>query len=207
MAVRSRIDPIDRDIALMLAEELSPEAQSQSLARYAKGQFEEALETNTRALGRAPNYEQFVDGSLSAPLEQVKPEGVIVFEFSLVTDAIEWIQEQLLKHSPILSGRFRKSHILFADGAEVQFGADVPDADEYVFVNTQPYSRKIEQGSSKQAPDGVYEAVAVLASHKFGNLVKVRFTYREIVALGGARATLRKEKRKAQQPTILITRR
>jgi hypothetical protein len=47
-----------------------------------------------------------------------------------------------------------------------------------VFINTQPYARKLEKGASSQAPDGVYQSVAVLASRRFGNIAKVRFGYR-----------------------------
>jgi len=64
-----------------------------------------------------------------------------------------------------------------------------PPAQEYVFVNTTPYARKIEGNkgrppSSPQAPDGVYQAVATLA-RKFSNVAKVTFSYRTVA--GGER--------------------
>lgn len=180
--VRTKVDPIDRDIGLILSEELSPAAQSAALARYAEEQFEEAQDINTKALGSPPEHQQFVDGSPGAALERVKPDGVIVFEFELVTDVIEFIEEQLIKFSPRKSGRYSKSHVLFADEMEVQFGADVPEASVYTFVNAQPYSRKIDRGLSKQAPNGVYLAVAALATQRFGNIAKVEFSFRAIAA-------------------------
>ncbi|QDM32093.1 hypothetical protein FNL55_12675 [Tardiphaga sp. vice352] len=177
MAVRTRVQPIDRDISLMLAEDLSPQAQSAALARFANEQLREAQEINTRSLGRLPSHDTYVDGRPGAAPESVKPSGTIIFEFELVGDVIEWIQTMLIQHSPRLSGRYSKSHVLFADGAEVQFGALVPESRSYTFVNTQPYARKIERGLSAQAKSGVYEVVAVMASRRFGNVAKVRFAF------------------------------
>jgi hypothetical protein len=62
-------------------------------------------------------------------------------------------------------------------------------AQQYVFVNTDPYARKIEgtkqkPPSSPQAPDGVYQAVATLA-RKFSNLAKITFSYQTVA--GGER--------------------
>jgi hypothetical protein len=177
MAVRTRVQPIDRDISLMIAEDLSPQAQSAVLASYARQQLTEAQDINSRALGRLPRHETFVDGRRGASADSVKPSGVIVFEFALVEDVIEWIELMLIQHSPERTGRYSKSHVLFADNVEVQFGATVPEAREYIFVNTQPYARKIERGLSAQARSGVYEVVSVLASRRFGNVARIRFSF------------------------------
>ena len=53
-------------------------------------------------------------------------------------------------------------------------------AEEYVFINTQPYARKIEGTGGRrmapQAPDGVYQAVATLAQRRFGNIARITFS-------------------------------
>ena len=46
-----------------------------------------------------------------------------------------------------------------------------------VYLNIQPYARKIERGESPQFPDGVYQAVAAIASRRFSNLAKITFTF------------------------------
>jgi hypothetical protein len=62
-------------------------------------------------------------------------------------------------------------------------------AEEYTFINTVPYARKIERGSSRQAPDGVYQAVANLARRKFTKLAKITFSYRTVLGgTGGAKS-------------------
>jgi hypothetical protein len=180
MAVRTRITPINRNIELIMQRSLSPQAQSVRLASYARARLAEAQEINRQALGRVPPHETFVDRRQGAPLESVKPDGLIVFDFELLDDLFAWIGEQLVIHAPVLTGEYQRSFVFFADGVEVDPGAQVPPAQEYVFLNTQPYARKIERGLSDQAPDGVFQAVATLAKERFGNMASIRFSYRAL---------------------------
>lgn len=185
MAITTKIQPIDREINLILSQTLSPQARSKMLAAYAGEQIQIAKDINTRSMGREPRYKVAVDGAVGAPLGSVKPNGVIFAKFELVTDALAWIGEQLVLHSPVLTGRYQDSHVLFLDG--VQFDPEnklIPPFSEAVFLNIQPYSRKLERGLSPQAPDGVYQAVATLARSRFGNSVRVDFSYR--TAVGGS---------------------
>lgn len=183
MAISIKIDPIAKDFDLFFANGMTNAAKSQRLAAFAREQLTIAQRVNRQAIGRLPTHETFVDGRPGASEDSVQPEGTIIYEFELVNDVIEWIQEQLLRHSPERSGRFKRSHLLFADGNEVQFGAVVPAAKTYVFVNIQPYARKIERGLSPQAPEGVFEVVALLAQRRFGNIATVRFAFESL--LGG----------------------
>lgn len=182
MTVRTRIDPINRDIELLLRDDLSPAAQSRALADFASGELKKAQDTNRAALGSVPSHETYVDGRRSADLQKVRPGGVIVFDFNLLGELFAWIDFMLITHSPVKSGRYRRSHILLADGVEIEQDGPLPDASEFVYLNVQPYARKIERGLSKQAPDGVYEVVSVLAKRRFGNLAKIHFTYRRLAA-------------------------
>lgn len=184
MALSTRVQPISRDLELLFAQDLSPQARSQQLAAFAGETIEDAKEANRRVLGVVPPYTVTVDGREGAPLASVKPDGVVRAEFELVNEALAWISTQLQMHSPVLSGRYSKSHELFADGVDTENPNNAPPASEYVFLNIQPYARKIERGLSSQAPDGVYQAVATLAQRRFGNLAKITFSYR--TAIGGA---------------------
>lgn len=209
MVVRTRVEPINRDIDLMLNEALSPAAQSAAFAEFAGEQIEDAKQTNRSILGRMPGYTVSVDGQAGAPLTSVKPDGVIVTEFELFNDVLAWIADQLEQHSPVGSGRdphpglYRKSHTLFADGQEVPVGNVVSPADEYVFINMEPYARKIELGSSSQAPDGVYQVIAILGQRRFGNVAKISFGYRTAIsgAFVGGRAGNKSENR---NPAIIV---
>lgn len=184
MALRTRVEPISRDLELLFAQDLSPAVRSKQLAAFAGEVIDEAKETNRRVLGVVPPHTITVDGREGAPLASVRPDGIVRAEFELVNEALAWINTQLQMHSPVLSGRYAKSHELFADGVDTENPNAAPPAQEYVFLNIQPYARKIERGQSSQAPDGVYQAVATLARRRFGNIAKIDFSYR--TAIGGA---------------------
>jgi len=219
MAIRTRIEPIDRSVVLAIRQGEDPRERSRKLAMYAQKHLEEAQEQNRLALGFVPPHETYVDGRRGAPMESVKPDGVIVSEFEVMADMFGYIDLLLITHSPVKSGRYRRSHLLLADGVEIDPSSpQLPDADEYVYINAQPYSRKIERGLSSQAPEGVYEAVAALAAKRFGNLARIRFSFRSL--LGGAvgdwasKTKMPTKSRKGakrrdwltRQPAIVITR-
>jgi len=180
MALATRVQPIVRDLELLQKEDLGPKAQSAMLAAFAAEAIEEAKQQNKQVLGVVPPYDVYVDGREGAPLASVKPDGVIRNEFELVNEALVWISTQLQMHSPVLTGRYAKSHELFADGVDTENPNAAPPAEEYVFINVQPYARKIERGRSSQAPDGVYQAVATLAQRRFGNVARITFSYRTV---------------------------
>ncbi|HEV7284302.1 MAG TPA: hypothetical protein VGN75_05555 [Kaistia sp.] len=177
MVISTRIDSIEREIAVMLDETLSPEARSLELAAFARQQLAEAQRINQQGLGVVPPHDTFVDGKAGAAIEAVRPDGVVVFEFEMLQDIFEQIGAMLLQASPVRTGRFARSFLFLADGAVVDPGADVPPASEYVFVNSVPYARKIEQGLSSMAPDGVFQAVAAIASRRFSNLASITFSH------------------------------
>jgi hypothetical protein len=183
MAIRTRFEPIDRDIAAIIARDLSPEAESKALASFARERLAEADAQNAKAFGFPPPHETYVDGRKGAPLESVRPRGTILFEFELLVDLFEWIEAQLILNSPVRTGRFARSFVFFIDGVEAD-PKRVPRSgfNEAVFLNTTEYARKIERGLSKQSPDGVFEAVATLAKRRFGNIAKVRFSYRSPIS-------------------------
>jgi hypothetical protein len=217
MRIQTKIEPIDRDIDLIFAKDLSPQARSTELAEFAKEALAEAVQQNERALGHIPPHETFVDGSPGRSVDTVAPDGTIVFEFELLTDLFAWVHDQLVTHSPVRSGRYSKSHLFYADDTEIDITGQIPQASEYVFVNVQPYARKIERGESPSAPEGVYEAVATLARQRFGNVARIRFEYR--VPVGGTALEAwagrtrqsrrigkqRSSERNRRQPAIVIT--
>lgn len=187
MAVAIKLEPIDKEIEAIYATHMSPQARSKLLGDFALEELGKARAKNAAALGRAPDYTQVVDGKVDAPVHSVKPTGYISFEFELLDPLFTWIGEMLVKHSPIGKGTDRRpghpglymsSHVFMADGLIVNPGDEPPPADEYVYMNTQPYARKIERGLSDQTPEGVYQVVAQLARRRFGNLMHIEFNYR-----------------------------
>lgn len=180
MAITTRIEPIAKDIELMLAD-IKGAGAGQALAQFAREEIEAAKETNRSVLGRVPPFKIVVDGNKGASLDSVKGDGVIFVEFELIGDLLTFISDMLHQFSPTKTGTYKRSHIILADGQQVEATAgQVPIAQEYVFINSVPYARKIERGSSSQAPNGVYEAVSLLARRRFGNIASVVYAFRSI---------------------------
>jgi hypothetical protein len=228
MALRIKLKPLNVNYDLLLSKMLSPQAQSKALAQFARKTIEDGKAHNAKVLGRVPPYTVSVDGRLGAPLESVKPNGVVFVEYELVFEAIEWIRDMLEQFSPVGSppkdrhpGLYKRSHVLVADNVVVADDAIPPAASKLVFVNIQPYARRIERGWSPQKPDGVYAAVADLASKKFSNVAKIRFGYETPLfgaidewAASPAGAAWGRRKRKGakgtsewlrRQPAIIVT--
>ncbi len=106
MALSVRIQPIRRDIELMIASTLSPAARSAAFAKFARSTLAEVKASNTRILGREPPYNTYVDGVEGASEDQVKPEGRIIYEFELFSEVLAATLAALEEHSPRRSGRF-----------------------------------------------------------------------------------------------------
>jgi hypothetical protein len=193
MAIKVKLEPLSQDIKLFVNEMLSPQAQSKAIAEFARGEIDAADRVNASALGRAPKKTVTVDGSRNAPLESVKPTGVIIAEWDLFVGVFSEVHALLVQRSPKVSGAYIRGHKLFADGTEIGITNNPPPANEYAFVNIVPYARKIEIGKTQagrdfviQVPNRIYERTAQDARSRFGNIAKVSFSYRSVT--GGSRA-------------------
>lgn len=198
-----KLEPFNRQINVFLKDLRDPRKKSERLATVAREGIAEIRQQNSAAIGRDAPPQVFVDGREGAPLESVRPDGVIVANFNPLRAVLEWIGEQLLLESPRLTGRYQRSHIMLADGVEVPMDGTIPQAEIYRFLNTQPYARKMEPrtttisrrdrsgpigtrrrwsktfrtgaGQSPQAPDGVYAAISAVAATRFGNIARIEY--------------------------------
>lgn len=211
MTLRTRIEPVETFVGVVVRQDLSPPARSAAVARFARERLSEAQQANRTIFGRVPPHTVAVDGRPNAPPESVKADGGrIVFEFELTVDVLRWIADTLDARSPVVSGAYKRGHTLFADGREIPRGAPIPPADDYSFSNVTPYSRKVEIGKTKsgrafviQVPNRIYERTARDARARFGNVARIELTYRGIV--GGAVVAGRAGNRSAlRYPTIVV---
>lgn len=222
--IRTKVQTIEKSVLLDLQADLAPEARSRTLAEFAQAAINEADAHNDQALGRDVVPRVFVDRVEGAPLQSVKPDGVIVAVWEVGDDLLQFIRDSLQEAAPVLRGAFRKSIKIYADNVEVAEIEQARDADEVVFASTVPYARKIEGSSrrppqSRQAPNGVFEVVAVLAAKRFGNIARVRFAYRDISGaaglerwasrnasrLEGVTKRRRQYQKNIRQPAIVVT--
>jgi hypothetical protein len=182
MAFKTQIGPLSGQINLLISRTLSPAARSKKFAEFAKAGIAEADAVNSRALGRPVSRIVTVDGRAGAPIERVRPEGLIVAQWDVGAPALFWIWNALRDRSPFLTGKYRKGHKLLADGAELLFGAIIPIARSYLFVNAEPYSHKIEIGKTESGrdfeimvPNRIYERVAREANSMFGQFLVIEY--------------------------------
>jgi hypothetical protein len=196
MARRARnggSDGWDLTVDALMNGLLDEDDLQREFAEFAIDQRNYALYQNTLAMGRPPTYETYVDGGKGRSEFDVSIGGQIIYEFNLLDDILAWIGEQLILRSPIGEpddkrpghpGLYRESHIFLAGDTvmPIPAGEKLPPAEKYWFVNTTPYARKIEKprAQSDQAAEGVYETVADDARRKFGKLLEVRYTFKQM---------------------------
>ncbi len=109
--------------------------------------------------------------------------------------------------------------MLFADGVEVDASSVVQQAEEYVFLNPLPYSRKLEIGKTKSGrdflvsvPNRIYERTADDAKRRFSNIARIKFSYRSPIigyqasgTAGAARSKRGGIERETRVPAIIVT--
>lgn len=224
MPVSIRIKPFDKTALFSPGGALHPDTAARLVADYARKEISKAEQINREALGREAPKREFVNGVEGAKFETVRPGQSIVAVFDLGGDVVRVIYDLCREHAPVLTGRFRDSIKIYADGVEVGGPDAAVGAKEVVISSVVPYARKIEgdkragkKPQSPKAPEGVFEAVAAIARQRFGNIASVKFSYSNPV--GGATmletwaqghsAKAKKPKRQFQkdtrQPSILIT--
>jgi len=144
MKVTGRVTSIRRQIQAIQDRSLSPQARAKMLADRAERAIEEASAQNRALFGRTVTHRVTVDGREGAPIASVKPDGVVIANFDLARDMLEWIGEQLVKASPVLTGKYARSHVLEIDGVAWDGVGPMPDGKVFKFMNSQPYARKME---------------------------------------------------------------
>lgn len=222
MAISAKLDQFDLTRDVLLAAGLTPQGQAKAFQQAAREIIASTDQRNARALGHVPPKTVTVDQSRGASIESAKADSTIYVEYELVETALGFIGELLVRHSPVRSGRFQQSWVLFADGVSVEPGKVPSGAEEYAFLSSMPYARKIERGLSPQAPEGVADAVAALARRRWGNIANIRFSFRSFPSgaigawaqTGSARAmakTIRKGNEAGhhewltRQPAVIVT--
>ena len=190
--ITATIEGGDLDVVALLEEDLSPAALSAELAAFAREQLTEAEKINADALGFTPQHTVAVDGVADASEDRVRPDGVIVYTFDLMPNVFGWITAELEAFAPVQSGRFRRSFAFFVDGILTDVTCEIPEGREFVFLSSVAYAGKIEgehkPPESRQAPNGVFEAVAALARMRYPQL-DISFSYR--APFGGLAASIR----------------
>jgi hypothetical protein len=180
--ITTKLQPLSRELELAVRADLAPQERSKLIAQVAREDIAIIDRENDQAVGTDVAFDTFVDGSRGKALESVNPDqGTIAAVWRLQSDLIEGNLESV---APAFSGSDRTLSRLACAVRRWCCGRSGESADtaanEWVFISTVPYARKIERGQSSKAADGVYESVAAIARQRFGNLAQISFAFRSL---------------------------
>lgn len=204
---------LDLDFQLLIDNTLSVAGQVSEYVDFALETELAAQLIDEEILNRIVNVKTYIDGALDT-IDRVRSlSDVITFEFMITEDILNFIDQQLNLHSPVKTGKYKASHVLFADGILVPDVSKAPTAHEFMFINTTPYSLKVEAGESPMAPNGVYELSAHEAQKKFPTAHIEFFDYVGVFgvmaqtskATYGRHTTLQMNKAQNRYPAIRVT--
>jgi len=214
MAAQVKFPVVDRRIVFDGSGVFSPQTRAQAFARMAAASIADIDASNDAALGRDVAYRTFVDGHATPNLRVATQNSVIVARWELGAGVIAYIADLLSKAGPALTGAYRRSMRIYADGVEIDDQDKAIGAREVLFLSTVPYARKIERGLEGYAPGHVYEAVAAMANARFSNIARIKFTFAEPegpapaldawAARSGRARRGRRDRRARRQPAILV---
>lgn len=188
MPAKLKIDPIERVTNGFIPAGISLLEQQRLAGIMAREGIEWAKSVNKSVLGRVPPYVTTVDGVKDGALESVRLDGgQVITEFELIGELLSWVWLTLIARSPNKSGAYARGHKLFADNQEIDPSKEPPVADEYVFINVEPYARRLEVGKTNtgrdfliSVPNRIYERTAKDAKARFGNVANIKSTFRAL---------------------------
>ncbi|CAN7508815.1 hypothetical protein [Pararhizobium sp. LjRoot238] len=142
---------------------------------------------HAKVMAAAPapsSFVRIVDGRVGATEETAKADGRIVYQYRRMDEVVEFALKTLRDLSPVLSGDYRKGHVMFLNGLPAADLSTFRDGDDLMITNYLPYARKIEVGKMQMRVAGsskVYQQARRLVMARFGNSVSVEFTYRAVI--------------------------
>lgn len=155
-----------------------------------KAMVSTAYAAKARVMGGTPppsGYRQVVDQIEGAPIESVRPDGVIVFAWQYLGFVVRDIYDALVARSPVVSGKYVHSVEVISDGQPASPDDDFSLAKQVMLVATAPYSRKLEVHLRKdgrpfvvQVPPHIVEDTRDMAVRLYGDLATFEFNYVEI---------------------------
>jgi hypothetical protein len=172
--------------------ERTAEASRQLLIETAIRERDRVIAEAMARSGFRPVYRQIVDGVVDAPLEAVRPDGIIVFSWQYLREVVRDILTALVARSPVLTGAYVESISVFVDDVELPRTIDLEhildaidiSAQRVIIVPTVPYARRLEVGKTKsgrpfvvQVKPHIVEETAITMRRLYGTLVDVEFNY------------------------------
>lgn len=185
---RQSLDAVRRTITVTWPQ-ASAEQQKQFLIKTATdGNRKTIVEQASRA-GVIPSVDGYANRPGNVDLNSVQLPGPIVFLYDYRKEIAQVGIQMLREASPVQSGKYRDSHVILLNGAEVEnLPAKLSPSDVVTLTNPVPYARRIEIGKTKsgrdfvvKVPNRIYERVAKQKLRLiYKNVADIQFTYIEL---------------------------
>ena len=141
---------------------------------------------DARSRGSEPEWDAYANEPGNPRLESVVLPGPIVYRYRYVRDVVIAALDELRRASPVQSGDYVRSHMVFVGGVPVEVVPQVLRSDQAIWIsNPVPYARRLEIGKTKsgrsfvlQVPDRIYQRVVTQKLRpRYGNLARISFDY------------------------------
>jgi hypothetical protein len=180
MALRVKLAPINSKVIFEADGPASRETIGKAFAEMVAKDIARIDRENTAIIGRKVPHSTAINSAEVAAIPGfIDPAAHVVARWQIEVGAVAYAWDALHRAGPVLKGAYRKSHRIYADGAEVSGPDDTAGAREVLILSIVPYARKIERGRKGYAPGSVYQAVTALTAARYGNIARIKFTYAE----------------------------
>lgn len=169
------------------------------LVQTAERVRDEVIARQRQRAGVPPSYEQVVNRVRGAALETVRPDGVIVFEWSFLREIASEAVRLLTERGPELSGAWKRSITVFVDDSAAALSAITAKTKLVEISPVIVYARRLERGLDRQGGPFIVQAPIHLvhdtANHLralYRNVANIKATYVQLqVATGSLRGRAR----------------
>lgn len=180
---RAALDSFRRTVTVTWPKQQQAEGKI-LLVQMAKNGHAKIMADAKAQTGGYPQYEAYANHKGNA-VENVTLPGPIVYQYRYFSHVVETILTELQKVSPVESGTYVGSHVVFIDGAPAETIPEIIKSDQEIWiVNTTPYARRLEIGKTESGrdflvsvPNKIYERTAKKMSRRFSNQAKITFDY------------------------------
>lgn len=180
--------------------QLSEQQAKRLLIDTAKAGHDRIMREQSLRAGVIPEFDSYANNPGNTNLESVRLPGPIVFRYRYLREIVLVGLRELEAASPVDSGRYKRSHLLWINDIAVARGAPIKAGDSVMLANTVPYSRRLEIGKTESGrnflvsvPNRIYERVAKKLQQRYRNAATITFGYATLpgawVIKGGLPAT------------------
>lgn len=137
--------------------------------------------------GSPPEWEVYANSPGNENIETVRLPGPIVYTYRYRREILVEALRQLVKFSPVGSGRYRDSHTIYINGVPAPADTLIHPNTEVWIANPVPYARRLEIGRTTSGrpflvsvPNRIYERTVKYLQSRYRNAANISFGYIDV---------------------------